>query len=403
MSKNIEEVVIIKALRTPIGRLRGALAPVRADDLLATVFSGLFTQRDLRPHEIDEVIAGCANQAGEDNRNVARMAWLLSGGPVDVPAFTVNRLCASGLDAVVQAYRGIAIGAYDVAVAGGVESMTRAPLVMQKPERAFANGNHTIFDTSLGWRFPNTRMAARFPLEGMGETAENIAERYAITRDAQDAYALASHRKALDAWEAGRFASEVLPVEIPERKGGVRCFDRDEGPRADTSMDKLRSLKAAFRSGGSVTAGNSSTLNDGAAALVLMRRSMAEERGLPILGQVLGAASAGVDPQVMGLGPIAATKKLCARLGMRPQDFHLVELNEAFAVQALAVMRDLDLLVEKVNVNGGAIALGHPLGCSGARILTTLLHEMGRRDVELGLATLCVGVGQGVSLAVRRV
>ena len=397
----MQEVVIVEALRTPIARIRGGLATVRPDDLLAKALSAAVERSGLAPEDIQEVFAGCANQAGEDNRNVARMATLLAGLPQSVPAMTVNRLCASGLDAVITATRAIQVGDRDIVVAGGVESMTRAPYAMAKPATGFGTGNPAAFDTSLGWRFPNPKMEAMFPLEGMGQTAENLVEEFSISREAQDKFAFESHQKALAAWDAGRFDDEIIPVEIKLRKS-THLFEKDEGPRADSSLEKLGKLRAAFKSGGSVTAGNSSTLNDGASALVLMNRETAEKRGLKIMGRIVACASAGVNPRTMGIGPVPATRAALERANWTINDLDLVELNEAFAAQSLAVLGELGISEDIVNVNGGAIALGHPLGCSGARILTTLVHEMGRRDARRGLATLCVGVGQGVSVLVEK-
>ena len=398
----MHEVVIVEALRTPIARIRGGLATVRPDDLLAVALSEAVSRSGLEPSDIEEVFAGCANQAGEDNRNVARMATLLAGLPQSVPAITVNRLCASGLDAVIAATRAIQVGDRKIVLAGGVESMTRAPYAMAKPAVGFGTGNPATFDTSLGWRFPNPKMEAMFPLEGMGQTAENLVEEFNISRDAQDAFAFQSHQKALAAWEAGRFDAEVIPVEIKLRKS-THLFEKDEGPRADSSLEKLGKLRAAFKSGGSVTAGNSSTLNDGSSALVLMDRETAEKRGVKIMGRIVACASAGVNPRTMGIGPVPATRAALERANWKISDLDLVELNEAFAAQSLAVLGELGISEDIVNVNGGAIALGHPLGCSGARILTTLVHEMGRRDARRGLATLCVGVGQGVSVLVEKI
>jgi acetyl-CoA acyltransferase len=350
---------------------------------------------------VDEVYLGCANQAGEDNRNVARMASLLAGLPHSVPAATVNRLCGSGLEAVIQGCRMIRLGEADVVVAGGVESMTRAPWSMPKPPEGFPTGKWEMFDTSLGWRYPNPRLAAMFPLEQMGETAENVAERWKVSRVDQDAFAFASHQKAIAAQKAGRFAAELVPVEIPQKKGDPLRVTADEGPRADTSLEKLAMLKPAFREGGSITAGNASGLNDGSAAVLLMSERAARELGKTPLARFAGAGTAGVDPRVMGMGPVPASKKALAAAGWKAEDLELVELNEAFASQSLACMRDLGLDPSKVNVNGGAIALGHPLGCSGARILATLVHEMKRRGAKRGLATMCIGVGQGIALAVQ--
>ncbi len=397
----MQEVVIIDALRTPIGRIRGGLSAVRPDDLLALTFKSVVQRAGITGEQVGEVFAGCANQAGEDNRNVARMATLLAGFPQAVPAITVNRLCASGLDAVISGARAVAVGDRDVVLCGGVESMTRAPYSLAKPAVGFGTGNPQVFDTALGWRFPNPRMKALFPLEAMGETAENLVEKYKISREAQDRFASESHQKAIVAWEQGYFDDEVIPVEVQQRKKVVTVA-RDEGPRADSTLEKLSTLRAVFRDGGSVTAGNSSTLNDGAAALVLMARSKAESLGLEPMAKLVATGAAGVDPRTMGIGPVAATQEALARAGLSVGDLDLVELNEAFAAQSLAVIEELGLDLAKVNVQGGAIALGHPLGCSGARILTTLLHAMQRRDAHFGLASLCVGVGQGVSVIVER-
>ncbi|AIZ46540.1 beta-ketoadipyl CoA thiolase [Deinococcus radiopugnans] len=412
-------MVIVSAVRTPIGAIRGALSTVRPDDLAAHIIKAAVERSGVNPELIEEVILGCANQAGEDNRNVARMAALLAGLPDTVAGLTVNRLCASGLSAINTAARAIRNGDGDVYVAGGVESMTRAPLVMPKGAGAFQNGNVTAYDTTLGWRFPNPAMAELFPLEAMGETAENIVERsrdgaYAggeITREDQDAFALESQRRTVAALNAGRFKDEIVPVEVKGRKG-VTVFDTDEHPRytregetftLDTSADKLAGLKPAFRKGGSVTAGNASGLNDGAAALVLMSAGKARELGLEVLARWVGGAAAGVEPRVMGLGPIPATHKVLERTGLNTGDLDLIELNEAFAAQGLAVIRELGLDPEKVNVNGGAIALGHPLGMSGARLIVALTHELRRRGGRYGLATLCVGVGQGEAAIIERV
>ncbi len=395
------DVVIIDALRTPIGALGGALSPVRPDDLAAHVIKSLVERTGMDPTIIEEVYLGCANQAGEDNRNVARMATLLAGLPVTIPAVTINRLCASGLNAVNQAARAIRAGEGDVFIAGGVESMSRAPYSMPKSDTAFPFGNLTMWDTALGWRYPNPAMQAMYGTEPMGETAENIAAQTGITREAQDAFALASHQRAINAMDSGRFAEEIIPVAIPQRKGDPVMVTTDERPRRDTSMESLARLKPAFKKeGGSVTAGNSSGLNDGAAALLLMSAERAAALHLKPMARILSSAAAGIEPRVMGLGPIPAARKALQRAGLSIADLQLVEINEAFAVQALAVMQELGLSHEIVNVNGGAIALGHPLGCSGARILTTLLHEMRRRSSTArkpfyGMASLCVGVGQG--------
>ena len=380
------EAVILSAVRTPVGRYGGALAGDRPDDLAALVVREAVERAGVPAGEIEDVYLGCANQAGEDNRNVARMAALLAGLPQEVAGVTVNRLCASGLSAVVSACHAVRAGDGDLFVAGGVESMSRAPLVVGKPEHAFPRGNQVAWDTTLGWRFPNPRMEEMFPLESMGETGENVAERWEITREDQDAFALESQRRHAAAAESGRFADELVAVEEVER---------DEHPRPDTTLEKLASLRPAFREGGTVTAGNSSGINDGAAALVVASEEKARERGVKPLGRFVGSAVAGVDPRIMGIGPVPAVRKLLARVGIDASQIDLVELNEAFASQSLQVVRELGLDPAKVNVNGGAIAIGHPLGMSGARLVVTLLHELGRRGGRYGLATLCVGVGQG--------
>ena len=395
------EAVIIDAVRTPVGKLRGALSQVRPDDLGGYVIEQLLARNpSARGGDIDEVFFGCANQAGEDNRNVARMALLLAGLPDNVPGVTLNRLCASGLEAAVQAARAIRVGDMQLCIAGGVESMTRAPWTVAKPTEGFAGGALVSYDTSLGWRFPNPKLLARFPLEGMGETAENVAEHYRVPRAAQDEFALRSHQRALAAFEKGHFRAELLPVTIPGKKEAT-VVSRDEGPRADTSLEKLARLKPAFREGGSVTAGNSSSLNDGAAALLIASSAKAAELGLKPLARIVSAASAGVTPREMGIGPVPATQKALARAGLKASQLDLVELNEAFAAQALAVVGELGLDLARVNVDGGAIALGHPLGMSGARILGHLAHSLRRTGGRYGLATLCVGVGQGVSVIIE--
>jgi len=385
--------VILSAVRTPVGRYGGALAGERPDDLAATVIAAAVERAGVPAGAIEDVYFGAANQAGEDNRNVARMASLLAGLPESVAGVTLNRLCASGLSAVVSACHAVAAGDGDLFVAGGVESMSRAPLVMAKPEQAFARGNQTVWDTTLGWRFPNPRMEEMFPLESMGETGENVAERYGVSREEQDAFALESQRRWAEADSAGRFADELVPV------GDVV---RDEHPRPDTSEEKLTALKPAFREDGTVTAGNSSGLNDGAAALVIASEERAQELGVEPLAAFVGSAVAGVDPRVMGIGPVPAVDKLLQRAGVGADKLDLVELNEAFASQSLVVIRELGLDPERVNVNGGAIALGHPLGMSGARLVVTLLHELRRREGRYGLATLCVGVGQGQAALFER-
>ncbi|MDX6563738.1 MAG: hypothetical protein QOD65_3552 [Gaiellales bacterium] len=386
------EAVILSAVRTPVGRLAGGLSGVRPDDLAAVVIEQAVARAGIDPHAIDDVYLGCANQAGEDNRNVARMGLLLAGLPESVPGATVNRLCASGLSAIVSACNAVAAGEGDLYVAGGVESMSRAPYAVAKPGKAFPRGNQTMWDTTLGWRFPNPRMEAMFPLESMGETGENVADRWGVSREDQDAFALESQRRWAEADAAGRFADQLVPV------GDV---ERDEHPRADTSAERLAALKPAFRSGGTVTAGNSSGLNDGAAAVVVASRSRAEELGIEPLAAFAGSAAAGVDPRVMGIGPVPAVRKLLSRTGVAVADIDLVELNEAFASQSLAVVRELGFDPAIVNVNGGAIALGHPLGMSGARLVVALVHELRRRGGGLGLATLCVGVGQGQAALFR--
>ncbi|MHB1843403.1 MAG: thiolase family protein [Deltaproteobacteria bacterium] len=393
---------ILGAVRTPIGRLRGALRDVRPDDLAAIPIRALVERGKLDPAQVDEVILGCANQAGEDNRNVARMALLLAGLPQSVPGVTVNRLCGSGLEAVLQAGRMVVTGDAELVVAGGVESMTRAPWSFPKPAEGFASGPQTAFDTSLGWRYPNPRLAALFPLEQMGETAENLAAQGSLSRAAQDDFALRSHEKAVAAQRAHRFDDELVPLELPQKKGPAVRVELDEGPRSDTTLEKLAALRPAFREGGSVTAGNSSTLNDGAAALLVGSLERARALGLEPLARLVASGTAGVDPRFMGIGPVPATRKALARAGWTAHELDLVELNEAFAAQALACQRDLELDPAKVNVNGGAIALGHPLGCSGARILTSLVHELRRRGAKRGLATMCIGVGQGIAALIER-
>ncbi len=397
------DALICDAVRTPIGKLRGGLKDVRPDDLAAIPLAALLKRNAIPAEQLEDVVMGCANQAGEDNRNVARMALLLAGLPQSVPGVTVNRLCASGLEAVAQAARRIQVGDAALMLAGGVESMTRAPWSMPKPADGFPTGKWEMYDTSLGWRFPNPKLAALFPLEQMGETAENVYEKYRISREDQDAFAFHSHQKAVAAQNEGRFEAELVPVEIAQRKGPAQVIAKDEGPRADTTLEKLSTLKAAFRSGGTVTAGNSSSLNDGAAAVLLASPEAAKQHGLTPLARVVAVGNAGVDPRYMGIGPVPATKKALAKAGWTVNDLDLVELNEAFAVQSLACVRELELDPGKVNVNGGAIALGHPLGCSGARILATLVHEMKRRGAKRGLASMCIGVGQGMSMLVERV
>ena len=385
--------MVLSAVRTPIGRYGGALSHVRPDDLAGLAVAAAVERAGVDPGAIDDVYLGCANQAGEDNRNVARMAVLLAGLPETVAGVTLNRLCASGLSAVVSAAHAIAAGDAEVAVAGGVESMSRAPLVLAKADRAFPRGDRTAWDTTLGWRFPNPRLEELYPLESMGETGENVAERWGVSREEQDGFALRSQRRWAAAQEAGRFADELVPV------GDVTV---DEHPRPDTSAEALAGLKPAFRQGGTVTAGNASGINAGAAALVLASEDRARELGAEPLGMFVASAVAGVDPRVMGIGPLPAVQRLLARVGVDPRELDLVELNEAFASQSLVVIRELGLDEERVNVNGGAIALGHPLGMSGARLVVSLLHELRRRGGRYGLATLCVGVGQGVAALFER-
>jgi 3-oxoadipyl-CoA thiolase len=395
------DAVILDALRTPVGRYGGVLSTVRPDDLAAHVVRAAVERNGLVPAAVDEIYMGNANGAGEENRNVARMAGLLAGLPVEVPGVTVNRLCASGLEAAVQAARQIRLGEADLVLAGGVESMSRAPLVALKPERGFPRGNLELVDTTIGWRFINPRMAERHSTESMGETAENVAERYGVSREDQDAFALESHRRAVAAAEAGRFDDEIVTVDVPQPKGEPVTVHTDEGPRPDTSLERLARLRPAFREDGSVTAGNSSQINDGAACLVLAGAERARELGREPLARIVTSVAAGVDPGYMGIGPVPATRKALDRAGLSPSDIGLVELNEAFAAQALASMRELGLRHDKLNVNGGAIAIGHPLGCSGARLLGTLAWELHRRGVRYGLATLCIGVGMGLTVVIE--
>jgi 3-oxoadipyl-CoA thiolase len=385
--------VVLSAVRTPVGRYGGALSGERPDDLAAAVIAAAVERAGVAGEAIEDVYFGAANQAGEDNRNVARMGALLAGLPESVAGVTLNRLCASGLSAVVSACHAVVAGDGELFVAGGVESMSRAPLVMAKPEHAFPRGNQTVWDTTLGWRFPNPRLEAMFPLESMGETGENVAERYGVSREEQDAFALQSQQRWAEADSEGRFDDELVPVGEAVR---------DEHPRPDTSGEKLAALKPAFRKGGSVTAGNSSGLNDGAAALVIASEERARELGAEPLAAFVGSAVAGVDPRVMGIGPVPAVTKLLERSGVGVEELDLVELNEAFASQSLVVIRELGLDAQRVNVSGGAIALGHPLGMSGARLVVTLLHELRRRGGRYGLTTLCVGVGQGQAALFER-
>jgi len=395
----VRDVFVVDGVRTPVGRYGGALASVRPDDLLARVLRAIVTRARIEPADVDEVVAGCANQAGEDNRNVARMSLLLAGFPVTVPGVTVNRLCASGLSAVVHAYRAIAVGEGDVIVASGVESMSRAPYVMAKPDAPFKFGAPEIHDSALGWRFTNPRLAAVYPPLGMGETAEVLAEKYDITRDEQDAFALRSHEQATAAWDAGTYDDHVVAIDVPVKRGEPVAVARDEGPRSDTSIEALAKLEPAFVSGGSVTAGNSSPLSDGAGAVLLASGDACERHGLTPIARVVASGQAGVDPSTMGIGPVPATRLALRRASWELESLDSVELNEAFAAQCLAVLRELPIPTERLNPDGGAIAIGHPLGASGVRLVTTLVHRMRRdRSVTRGLVSLCVGVGQGESL-----
>ncbi len=399
----MKEAVIVDAIRTPMGRYGGILKDMRPDDLAAYVIAKLVEKTGITSEEVEDVYFGCSNQAGEDCRNVARMASLLAGLPYTIPGATVNRLCGSGLEAVNQAGRAIATEQGDLFIAGGVECMTRAPWVMRKPEVSFPRGEMTVYDSVLGWRFPNSRLGELYPLISLGDTAENVAEKYQISRKEQDSFALESHQRAVRASESGILKNEIIPIEIRQKKGGIAICDKDEGPRSDTSMEKLAALKPSFKKDGTVTAGNSSPLSDGAAALLLTTPERAEALKLKPIVRIIGSAVAGVHPSYMGMGPVPATQKVLKRVGLSAADIDLVEINEAFASQSLACVKELGLDLNKVNVNGGAIALGHPLGCSGARIMTTLIHEMKRRRSRYGLATMCIGVGQGIATIVERV
>lgn len=396
------DAVVVGYCRTPIGKIQGALAFSRPDDLLALVFEQVVLKAKIPKDAVEEAYAGCANQAGEDNRNVARMALLIAGFPYEVPAVTVNRLCASGLEAVLQASRSIWLLERQVVLAGGVESMSRAPWAMAKPEKGFFVGAPRVYDTSLGWRFENPKLQQRFPLESMGETAENLAHQYEIGRDNQDAFALLSHQKAVLAQEQGFFKEEMVSMDVCSAKGAVQQISQDECPRKETSKAALAKLKPAFKKDGSVTAGNSAPLNDGAAAVLLTSREYAKAHGLPILSVIRAGASTGVHPSKMGIGPVPATKRVLQQTNLQVSDLDAIELNEAFAAQALAVIQELGLCEEKTNMHGGAIALGHPLGCSGARLVVSLTHILNRYHLNMGLASLCVGVGQGLSAVVSR-
>lgn len=396
----VRQAVIVDAVRTPVGKYGGMLKDIRVDDMSAALLRALVDRTHVDPASIEDVFWGCANQAGEDNRNVARMALLLAEFPHSVPGTTINRLCGSSLEAIIQAVRAVWSGENDLVIAGGAESMTRAPYAIPKNVSGSAlYGNLTAYDTALGWRFPNPKMEKMFPLESMGETAENVAEKYSVGRREQDEFALQSHRKAVDARQ--KFSREIIAVEGVIKNAHL-TISVDEGPREDTSFEKLSKLKPAFKENGTVTAGNSSSLNDGAAAVVVMSREKAKSLSLKPLAEIVSTGVAGVDPRYMGIGPIPATAMALHKANLEISDIGLVELNEAFAAQSLAVLRELKVNPEIVNVNGGAIALGHPLGCSGARIVTTLVHEMQRRDVRYGLATMCIGVGQGISIIIEK-
>ena len=402
LHRPLREAWIVDAARTPIGRYGGALAAVRPDDLAAIVIRALVERSGVDPALVEDVVLGCANQAGEDNRNVARMAALLAGLPVQVAGQTVNRLCGSGLQAINSAAHAIGAGDGDVFIAGGVESMTRAPYVMLKPEAAYDRGARTMEDTTLGWRFVNPAMQTAYPPISLGETAECVADQWTVSRQRQDAFALESQRRAVAAMEAGRFEGQLVPVSVPGRKGAVTVVDRDEHPRPDSSAEALAALKPAFRGGGSVTAGNSSGINDGAAAVLLLDADRARALGLRSMARVVATAVAGVHPDVMGIGPVPAVRKVLARAGIEVADLDVIEINEAFASQSVACMDELGLDPARVNPNGGAIALGHPLGASGARLMTMLVHELSRTGGRYGLATMCIGVGQGIAVVVER-
>ncbi|CAN5858753.1 thiolase family protein [soil metagenome] len=402
LNRPLREAWIVSAVRTPVGRYGGVLAGVRPDDLAAVAIKAAVERAGIDPAELEDVVLGCANQAGEDNRNVARMASLLAGLPVEIAGQTVNRLCGSGLQAINSAAHAIMTGDGDAFVAGGVESMTRAPYVMAKAEAAWERGPREVFDTTLGWRFTNPRLAELHHPYSMGETGENVAEQCGVSREEQDAFALASHQRAIAAIEEGRFSDQIVPLVLPQRKGEPLVVKRDEHPRPDTSAEALGRLKPAFREQGSVTAGNSSGINDGASAVVLVEAEKARSLGLRPLARLVSTAVAGVDPAVMGLGPIPATRKALERAGLTADDLDLIELNEAFASQSIACIRELRLDPQRVNVNGGAIAIGHPLGMSGARLVTMLAHELKRRGGRFGLATMCIGVGQGIATVIER-
>ncbi len=399
-ASRLEQAFIIDAVRTPVGKYGGVLRDVRPDDMSALAIKTLIERTKIDPPQVEDVMWGCANQAGEDNRNVGRMAALLAGLPYSVPADTINRLCGSSLDAINHAARAIWSGDLDIVIAGGVESMSRAPYSLPKNFTG-AYGNITAYDTALGWRYPNPKLEAMFPLESMGETAENVAEKYKISREEQDEFAYNSHMKAVKAQKDCKFQDELIHVEIQQRKGESLIVKEDEGPRPDTSLEKLAELPPVFRKNGTVTAGNSSPMNDGSAALLIVSEKKAKEFGLRPLARVVSTGVAGVDPRFMGIGPVPAVQIALKKAGLKMKDMDLIELNEAFASQSIAVIRDLDIDNTKLNVNGGAIALGHPLGCTGARLMATLIHEMKRRNARYGLATMCIGVGQGIATIVE--
>jgi 3-oxoadipyl-CoA thiolase len=403
LDRPVREAWIVAALRTPFGRYGGALASVRPDDLAATVISAILERAGIDGGLVEDVILGCANQAGEDNRNVARMAALVAGLPVEVAGLTVNRLCGSGLQAVSSAAHAIGMGEGDVFIAGGVESMSRAPYVMLKPEAAFERGTHDLVDTTLGWRFVNPALAARHQPYSMGETGENVAERLGVSRQEQDEFALRSQRNAATAIRAGWYDEQLVPISIPQRRGDPIVVRSDEPPRPDSTMEGLARLKPVFREGGTITAGNSSGINDGASAVLVVEAERARTLGLTPMARVVATAVAGVDPAAMGLGPIPATRKVLVRAGLSVGEIDLIELNEAFASQSVACIRELDLDPERVNVDGGAIALGHPLGASGGRLVTTLVHSLRRTGGRYGLATMCIGVGQGIAMVIERI
>ncbi|HTM07430.1 MAG TPA: thiolase family protein [Verrucomicrobiae bacterium] len=399
----MKQAVIVDAVRTPIGRHGGILKDIRTDDLGAHAIAKLVQKTGIKPAEIEDVFFGCTNQAGEDSRNVARTAALLAGLPMEIPGCTVNRLCGSGLEAINQAGRAVALEDGDLFIAGGVESMTRSPWVMLKTANPFQQGNMTVYDSTVGWRFPNPRLGELYPLISNGETAENVAEKYNISRKDQDACALESHRRAVAATESGRFKEEIVPIEAPQKRGDKIIHAKDEGPRADTSMEKLAALRPVFRKNGTVTAGNSSQISDGSAALLIASAEKAKALGLKPMARIVSSGVAGVDPAYFGIAPVPATLKALKRAGLSADQIDLFEINEAFASQLVHNVRELGLSMDRVNVNGGGIALGHPLACSGARILTTLLYEMKRRGSRYGLATMCIGVGQGIATIVERI